>query len=278
MNHLIVYCSPNGSTHHVAKVISRRLSDLGRSAELLDLGRKDKGKILEEMFGNIYQPTCLWIGSPVYVDHAVPPVEQFISNLPQQNKSYAVVFVTWGGVCSGVALHEMGEMLIEKGYILLGAAKVVAVHSSMWRASQPLGVGHPNEEDDETVLNLVDLVHEKLSSSTMEHMALRVLDYQPEERKEEAHKKSIATAKQIYPEFSVDMDKCTQCGECAENCPAEAIILDPYPQFGNDCFLCLKCVRDCPEIAIPLDMSVVEERILNMAAMNKETPLTEIFS
>lgn len=54
----------------------------------------------------------------------VPPVEHFISSLPDQSENFAVPFVTWGAVNSGVALHEMGVMLINKGFAILGAAKV----------------------------------------------------------------------------------------------------------------------------------------------------------
>ncbi len=278
MNHVIVYCSPNSSTRHVAEVIADRLLELGHSAVSFDLGQKI-GRQGALGWRREYQtPNCLWVGSPVYVDHLVPPVERFVLALPRESTSYAVPFVTWGGVSSGVALYELGQLLNEKGCVLLGAAKVLAVHSSMWRSSQPLGEGHPNADDDTAVRSLVDTVHQRICNPDDCSMALEALDYQSQAIKAEALKKSLASAKQAYPELAVQADKCTRCGICAENCPAEAITLDPLPQFGEDCFICLKCVRECPEDAIPRDMSAAEERLRGMAAVIHETPPTQIFT
>lgn len=277
MEHLIVCSSPNGSTRHVAEVISRSLAALGSESELFDLGRPADRRRLEAGSQQPDRPICLWIGSPVYVDHSVPPVEAFISGLPQTQEGYAVPFVTWGAVSSGVALSEMAQLLIQKGFTLLGGAKVVAVHSSLWRADRPLGAGHPDAADDAAVEGLVEKIHAKLSGTAKQSLPLEALDYQPPARKEEARHKSIALAKQMHPQLAAAADKCTQCGECQANCPAGAIGMDPYPRFDDSCFFCLKCVRECPEQAIPFDTTVMEARIRTMADANKETPLTQVF-
>jgi ferredoxin len=277
MKHFIVFCSPNGSTRHVAEVIGGRLNELGYSARLIDLARRDDEQAMQEMTQGPEAPKCFWVGSPVYVDHMVPPVDTFINSLQEQNEGFAVPFVTWGGVNSGVALYELGEKLVQKKFILLGAAKVLAVHSSMWRSNRPLGAGHPGDADDAMVKNLVDEVLAKLSARPVKPLALEVLDYQSQEIKEAAGKKTIAMAKENYPTFSVSVEGCNQCGICAENCPAHAIALEPYPQFGEACFVCLKCIRECPQEAIPMDMSAAEDRIRGMAARINEKPPTCIF-
>jgi ferredoxin len=171
----------------------------------------------------------------------------------------------------------MAQGLIRKGCFPIGAAKVIAVHSSLWQAPHPLGNGHPDEEDDRAVQELVGRIERKLSTLPLKGMSLDVLDYQAWEIKEKAHRSSIAAAKQARPELRVDADKCVQCGECAEKCPVNAITLDPFPQVGEDCFICLKCVRECPEKAFPFDAHAAEERIRNMAARIDERPLTQIF-
>ncbi len=277
MNHFVVYCSPNGSTRRVAGVIADRLTDLGHTTGIFDLGKRRDLQELERICSDMPSPRCLWVGSPVYVDHMVPPVQNFILGLPKGGEAYAVPFVTWGGVNSGVALAEMGDSLLQKEHLLLGAAKVIAVHSSMWISKHPLGEGHPDSEDDAMVRKLVDAVHEKLASGTMVPLSLKALDYQSDAIKEAARKKSIAVAKQVYAKLEADVEKCTQCGECVEMCPAAAISLNPYPQFAEDCFICLKCVRECPEGAIPLDMEAAAKRILGMALANNEPPRTDIF-
>lgn len=47
--------------------------------------------------------------------------------------------------------------------------------------------------------------------------------------------------------------KCAQCGQCAEICPAEAIVFETsnYPKFNRDiCISCLCCMEVCPQQAI----------------------------
>lgn len=277
MNHVIAFCSPNGATRQVAEVIKTRLRALGDAAVLVDLAHTDPEQAMASAMRGPERPRCLWVGSPVYADHMVPPVEKFLKNLPAQDGLGAVPFVTWGGVNSGVALHDMGTLLREKGMILLGAAKVLAVHSVMWRSEQPVGAGHPDPNDDAQVQALVDAIHATLSSQTLRPLPLAALAYQPPEIRDAAAKKSIAAAKTHFPALSVTLEQCNQCGLCAEVCQAQAIALDPYPRFGEDCFLCLKCVRECPQDAIPMDLSAAEERIRTLAAKIGETPPTCIF-
>ena len=257
--------------------MAERLSKSGRVEAVLDLGTRYSDQELPPGFRNPNLETCLWIGSPVYVDHPVPPIETFISRLPQSNGCCAVPFVTWGGVTSGTALYEMAQGLIRKEYVLIGAAKVIAVHSSLWRAPHPLGEGHPDEKDDRAVLKLVERVGSKLARLPLQGLSPKVLDYQSQALKEEARRSSIAAAKQALPELRVDVDKCVQCGECAEKCPAKAITLDPFPQIGKDCFICLRCVRECPEEAFPFDTHAIEKRLRGMATRINERPLTQIF-
>ena len=112
---IIAYCSPAGTTEHVAKVIARKLESLGVDVTMLTLGKPiDLSPIFSEIETG-QEPLSLYIGSPVYASHALPPVMDFILNLPESHKASVVPFVTWGAVTSGIALYEMGKTLIEKG-------------------------------------------------------------------------------------------------------------------------------------------------------------------
>lgn len=242
-----------------------------------DLGKGAERQNIVRSLREVDEPLCLWIGSPVYVDHAVPPVEAFLDDLPPLKEAAGVPFVTWGAVSSGVALLEMGSKMKKKGLVLLGGAKIVALHSFMWKYQNPLGAGHPAPEDEEAVEALVDKILAKLSAGAMVPLSLSVLDYLPPERKKAAEGKSILQLKELHPEFAVDASRCTQCGVCREACPADAISLDPNPRISDRCFLCGTCARLCPEDAVVLDLSSMEEHIRSMARKNDEKPLTEIF-
>lgn len=107
---VIAYCSPAGSTRHVAQLIERTLLETGEDVLVHDLGKQhDWMPALAAV--KAYREVCLYLGSPVYVDLAVPPVMQFIEVLPSLSRGYVVPFCTWGAVSSGVALWQMADAL-----------------------------------------------------------------------------------------------------------------------------------------------------------------------
>lgn len=137
MDSFIIYCSPAGSTRKIAGLIEETLSNEGHTVYTADLGSRTDVSALLAKIRNAGEH-CLFIGSPVYVYHAVPLITEFISGLPQTTGGYAVPFVTWGCATSGIALYEMGTMLAGKGYRILGAASMPAVHSLLWQSGHPL--------------------------------------------------------------------------------------------------------------------------------------------
>ena len=53
-------------------------------------------------------------------------------------------------------------------------------------------------------------------------------------------------------QFQIDEERCTQCGECAEDCPAGVISMEDYPTITNEdgCYRCQHCLAVCPEGAV----------------------------
>lgn len=50
----------------------------------------------------------------------------------------------------------------------------------------------------------------------------------------------------------VKHDKCIKCGKCAEECPVDAIYLDPESNLPYLCIHCGRCVSFCPHDCIEL--------------------------
>ena len=134
----------------------------------------------------------------------------------------------------------------------------------MWRSNTPLGAGRPDENDLEKVRGLAERVQACVRQGENFPVVSRDLDYQPEWIRKEAENTNLEKAKSIHPGYQIDKEICTQCGECADNCPAGAIVLNPFPEIGEDCFLCNNCVRLCPEGAIDFDTQTFENRIKEM--------------
>jgi len=274
---LIVYLSPAGTTRHVSQVIETKLNELECDVEVYDLGKKeDFGKLKEKVKEGL-KNCCLWVGTPVYAGHAVPQITNFISGLPDGKESFAVPFVTWGAVTSGLALDEMGKMFADKGYTVLGAAKIVAVHSMMWRSKDPLGGGHPDANDDKMIEDLVSKVHAKLRDEPIHSLPLARLNYQPQEAQEWLKTVNIDAAKTMLPPLHLVEEACTKCGVCEQECPAFAISLDPYPTFGDACILCYNCVRLCEENAIKSDLSPIESMLKGKVSEQPESPPSQVF-
>ncbi|MGA7145022.1 MAG: EFR1 family ferrodoxin [Desulfobacterales bacterium] len=278
-NVFIAYFSPAGSTRHVAKVIEKQFQTLDAEVSVFDLAEShgDIAVTISRRMENAEGKSCLFIGSPVYASHAVPQVMECIAGIKENPGMFAVPFVTWGGACSGISLYEMGKELIHKKAALLGAAKILAVHSLMWTLENPLGKGHPDTGDDHMIEALANHVHRKLHEVNPKGINLSELAYQTKADHEEMEKTGLQTAKAHLPERKIDTGLCNQCRVCSEVCPTDAVRFTPYPEFDDGCVFCFNCMRKCPEEAIIADLSGIWQRIRDRAAYFSERPYSQIF-
>jgi ferredoxin len=274
-----VFISPAGTTARTARAMATALADLGTPHTLCDLGKRPAPiEEVRSMVADPEQPTVLFVGSPVYSSHAVPPITDFISALPTLANCFAVPFVTWGGVTSGLALPEMAAALTAKGAVLAGAARIMAVHSLMWRLSDPVGIGRPNDDDLQQAAGLAVNVARQAAAGSLIPLPIEDLHYQPADKVEAMRQLNITKAKQTLPPRTVNPDRCTACGICRDECPVTAIVLDPLPRFLDHCFLCFNCVRFCPEEAIEVNLEPIYDHIRERAATYGEKPPTLIFT
>ena len=266
--HVVAYYSVAGTTALVAGWIQQALQQAGCRVATLDLTRK--GRPQGPGPDEIGPGDCLWVLSPVYVQHALPRVMDFIQALPQSPGRPAVPVVTYGAVCSGVALPEMGRALSQRGCKIMGGAKMLSEHSMMWPYDNPLGQGRPSQEDQAQIQGLVARVLGSLSGGEPAALELSALDYQPPQIQEMAATRSLDAMIKMVPPMSFDQAKlaaCADCGkECVKNCPQANISFNQGPNFGQDCQFCLHCMRVCPSGAISNPMVQMLEQELNKRA------------
>ena len=277
LNVFITYCSPAGSTRKVAEMIKDAFADQAVTVQTFDMGKDGSPDGFIKKLTDAGDQALLFVGSPVYKDVAIPPVTGFLARLPQAQGTFAVPFVTWGQACSGIALWQLGQILVAKGYRLAAGAKILAVHSMMWTSDKPAGMGHPDKNAMDLLRKSVQDLIRAHRSGSLSVLDPDALDYQPLELSI-AMKPKIKEPLMVMPR-SVKTEICTQCGICAEACPVSAIVLNPYPEFQPHCFGCLSCVRECPEQAIEpaVPLSQVEGMIRQRIISINETPGTQVF-
>lgn len=141
MKALISYFSARGTTRTVAEAIEGSL----RQAGIATRCHATRDRVYPE------EEEILCVGSPTYMFHLAPTVKNYLEALPYQHGGKAVIFSTFGEVCSGGLHAQAARILKRKGYAVVGAIKVPAEHSLMLKSENPLGKGRPTPEDLECV-------------------------------------------------------------------------------------------------------------------------------
>ena len=86
--------------------------------------------------------------------------------------------------------------MIKKGFRIVGAAKVLAVHARMWRSDDPAGKGHPDQSDYRQIEEMVDTLGPRFDSDNIPGVELDTLMYQPIELSEQTP---------ADPDFHIDL-------------------------------------------------------------------------
>jgi len=274
---LVTFCSPAGATRVAAEVIEKTLRSLSVEVAGFPLCVDNERETALRVFQETQERfRLLFVGSPVYGFHPLPPVMDFIRRLPPLKGVHAVPFVTWGGVCSGSALFEMGTELHKKGACLAGAFRIPAEHSMSWNFSRPFCAGRPNDRDLSWVSKGVGRIYERILSGGTNVLSPPEISFYSGKRLAEMFEGGFETSKARFPKLKFNEALCTGCGQCAEACPVECVSLSPAPIMGDACIMCYNCVKTCPEGALSADFSKSEDIIRKRIKLLKEPQITVV--
>lgn len=242
----LVYMSPRGTTRKVGRTIASFLADLGYTTTEYDLAQT-KAEEMRSVAAEAGRHDLLLVGSPVYADHPLRPINRFLEDMPRVNKTPALTYATFGGVSKGVALYEVGRLLTERGYSVKGAAQVQSVHSMMFRSRNPIGNNHPGVEDWQVLDEWVDLVAPRLTDGDTGE--LEIGSTRRDSRFYIMLTKTVFNMRvmgMMMPPIRFNPEKCTDCGVCVARCPSGRLHSIPGgPDKGVGCLHCFECVRVC---------------------------------
>ena len=289
----IIQFSPSGNTSKVTKMLKNELEQRNQEVQLIDITREKQFFIEKEvqkfLIEKVKKHDVLLIGSPVYAHHLQYYMQDLIKLLPKPNAiwgKYAIPYVTYGGVSSGIALKEAAELLKNTGRIIHAGMKVSASHR-MTRAFMDEEF-NKNKLPDNNLPQIIELVNRimQLNNNKIANCNSKSLDYNGLVTTLKANiifKEKLWHEKR-YPKISIDHKLCTNCGKCATNCPVLHLIKKNKIVSENNqspCIHCLNCVTDCPNKAIKLlgDLEKGRAFMTKMIAKNgnKEMPETAVY-
>lgn len=276
MKIILIYVSPNTTTKAITEEFKNLLPLYGHQVTVLNIGEKENRqheKIDLRLFEGI---DLIGIGSPIYHLSLVEPMERFLNGLlPRLSEINphirAFAYLTYCGITTGKAFSNTVRLLKKNQIGLVGAVKIKAPHF--------LNVeGYPDESAKETV---------RLLCTRLSETDYRTMSW---DKAEALFRKRKTVINILYPfrkiigklrqqPISISPGLCTKCHKCADQCPVNAIKINPYAmRDSKKCIYCYHCATICPRKAIHCRVEQVYKTIeLNKKIVGTETPPNDIY-
>ena len=293
MNVAIVVFSPNGNTLKVAKMLENNLIDKYMSVQLIELtGNKifsDVKTINNYLCENIHKHDLLLIGAPVYAHHFHYNIKNVIKSLPEIDSNwgkFAIPFVTYGGINSGIALYEAAKLLKKSGREVIAGMKINSFHCWTKRFNKKINEGMPGDE----IKSIIDDLAERIENYKDSKEIINELNYQ--NLKVRLKAKILFREKFshniVYPKLKIEHDRCKNCGRCIKICPVQRLEFEENKRIKENkrinCIHCQMCTFECSHNAIDFKTDWSKwEKILNNAGEgngplpSKEFPLSCVY-
>jgi len=283
----IVVFSPSGNTLQVGRMLEEHLSMKGADVQLLDVTgdetlfrEHESSRFLAE---NVRPHDVLCVGGPVYAHHMHYNVLDLIKALPRPGNGwgrFAVPFVTYGTVSSGIALEEAAKLLRKTGRTPVFAMKIDAYHSYGRIFPTEVNVGMPGDEAipfiedlSARIASLGDQQRAKCEDVTRE---LRYLIFADRAKAKVLIREGLFQ-RHIYPGLRFDAEKCVQCGKCADVCPVLRLEMTEtglsIPKGAPPCIHCGSCIAACPSDAITFKTNMERWGNIFRKALTGRSPL-----
>lgn len=245
--------SPTGGTGKVAEIITNAW---GLSVNKIDLTNAETDY------------SSLSLGKDDLAIIAVPSYGGRVPNLAVQricnikgNHIPCVIVCLYGNRAYEDTLVELNDISEKSDFKVIAAIAAIAEHSIMHQYA----AGRPDTKDESELTSFAEKILEKINSDYTEFSTLQIPGNRP-------YKKSGGAS--LVPKANND---CTNCGNCAKKCPAQAISKENLRVADSKkCISCMRCVVQCPYSARKVNeamVSVVSLAIKKACSVRKANEL-----
>ena len=243
---LIFYHSATGNTSWIARKLANSLKEYGVEVDTCNI---------------VHRPAAIdfsgydviGFGCPVMGFRPSFAITKFIDSLPQQQNIPAFIFTTYTGIHAN-APWVLANRLQRQGFVVVAHENFYSEES--WPILRSIGFisnrGKPNEQSLPYIRHfarrLSPVIKELSTNTTLQSSQLPYSKFNPF-----YYLGLMVTPDKlrgIMGKKVAEKEKCTQCGFCKTYCAVEAITLNPYPTFHENCTGCWGCFNICPEGAI----------------------------
>jgi flavodoxin/ferredoxin len=250
MRSLVVYFSQTGNTESIARSIHQGVKRIVRQSDI--------ARIKDVNPRELANYDLIGIGTPWW--GRIPAnVRRFIENMQSLDGKHVFPFMTHGSLPAG-SMQAVFTLLKKKKLAIIGFKDWYGNSLQQFILYPHLTAGHPDNIDQKEARSFgkkMALISQGLIEGTIKHLSrpatIRELDNMYCEAV--PYPAELAQADDLlFKHRKLNLNKCTRCGICAENCHTSSIDLSAYPHiFKDTCDMCWFCEQVCPEGAIEME-------------------------
>ena len=229
MKGYIILFSPTGGTEKVAHILSQEMKTAGFLDETVKVDLCDRNFDFKSV--DIKAEDFALIAVPSYGGR-VPALAAERLALVKGNGARAVLVCVYGNRDFDDTLVELQDIAHFCGFMSVAGVSAVAQHS----IAAQYGAGRPDDSDVQVLKEYAGRIIDKVRAAYGSD--LQIIGDRPYKKGMNMH---------LAPKAG---SKCTECGLCADVCPAGAIDKDNIRNTDKQkCISCMRCVAVCPHKA-----------------------------